>query len=133
MDGRARMSGGGFRWRTFWMGDVMSFRLEKNHGTAGAIDRGQISVQPSNDMVAWMCEISLGNGNTVMHWIRSCLAGSYLKDSVSSRKLGYAQSLWFFNASPWEWNPQYIDNRQAKRGRSKTHVALASQACKLLF
>jgi hypothetical protein len=45
MDGGARMSGGGFSWSTFWMGDVMSFRLEKNHGTAGAIDRGQISVQ----------------------------------------------------------------------------------------
>jgi hypothetical protein len=40
MDDRARMSGGGFRWSTFWMGEVMSFQFEKNHGASDAIDRG---------------------------------------------------------------------------------------------
>jgi hypothetical protein len=35
---KARMSGGGFWWSMFWMGGIMSFRLEKKHREADAID-----------------------------------------------------------------------------------------------
>jgi hypothetical protein len=44
MDDGVRMSSSEFRWSTFWMGDVMSFRLEKNHGAADAIDYNQVGV-----------------------------------------------------------------------------------------
>ncbi|KAM0893993.1 hypothetical protein ACQ4PT_024736 [Festuca glaucescens] len=39
------MSGGGFRWSMFWMGGVMSFRLEKKHREPDDINRDQIGIQ----------------------------------------------------------------------------------------
>jgi hypothetical protein len=44
MNDRVRMSSIEFRWSMFWMGDAMSFRLEKNHGAADAIDCNQVGV-----------------------------------------------------------------------------------------